>query len=342
MPSPRSSRSRSARTNPSVVDCDGLEPRDAVGRGGLAEQVAPRRERAASDAAAQLVQLGDAEAVRVLDHHHRRVGDVDADLDHRRRHQHVHLAAPEPVHADSLSAGRSWPCRSARRSPASGPLSQPLVLGHRRGRLEAASAVAEYERLREGPLHDLRLGLLHGQLKSAEKESVMDRFRPRSVDVLVATTVIEVGVDVADATVMVIEDAYRFGIAQLHQLRGRVGRSTLASWCYLLGEPTTTDGTARLEAVAALERRLRARRDRPRAARRGHDPRREPAGPQRPATREALKRDRGGPRASRRELAEECPRRRDARARAEHRRARERSSAVFLDDEEAPAWLFKS
>ena len=125
----------------------------------------------------------------------------------------------------------------------------PLVEGS--DRVEAASAVAEYERLREGPLHDLRLGLLHGQLKPSEKESVMDRFRSGSIDVLVATTVIEVGVDVPDATVMVIEDAYRFGIAQLHQLRGRVGRSSLPSWCYLLGEPTTPDGTARLDAVAA-------------------------------------------------------------------------------------------
>jgi len=125
----------------------------------------------------------------------------------------------------------------------------PLVEGS--DRVEATSAVAEYERLREGPLHDLRLGLLHGQLRPAEKESVMDRFRSGSVDVLVATTVIEVGVDVPDATVMVIEDAYRFGIAQLHQLRGRVGRSTLRSWCYLLGEPTTVDGTARLDAVAS-------------------------------------------------------------------------------------------
>jgi ATP-dependent DNA helicase RecG len=124
----------------------------------------------------------------------------------------------------------------------------PLVEGS--DRVEAASAVAEYERLREGPLHDLRLGLLHGQLKGSEKESAMDRFRSGAIDVLVATTVIEVGVDVPDATVMVIEDAFRFGIAQLHQLRGRVGRSTLASWCYLLGEPTTADGIARLEAVA--------------------------------------------------------------------------------------------
>ncbi len=98
----------------------------------------------------------------------------------------------------------------------------PLVEGS--DKIEAASAVAEFERLRGEELAGLRLGLLHGQLKPAEKEAVMDRFRHGSLDVLVATTVIEVGVDVADATVMVVEDAHRFGIAQLHQLRGRVGR----------------------------------------------------------------------------------------------------------------------
>ena len=125
----------------------------------------------------------------------------------------------------------------------------PLVEGS--DRVEAASATAEAERLAQAELRGMRLGLLHGQLPAAQKESVMARFRRGELDVLVATTVIEVGVDVPDATVMVIEDAHRFGIAQLHQLRGRVGRSTLASWCYLLGEPTTADGTARLEAVAA-------------------------------------------------------------------------------------------
>ena len=125
----------------------------------------------------------------------------------------------------------------------------PLVEGS--DRVEAASAVSEFERLRDGPLAGLHLGLLHGQLNSSDKESVMDRFRSGALDVLVATTVIEVGVDVPDATVMVIEDAHRFGIAQLHQLRGRVGRSSLESWCYLLGEPTTPEGTRRLEAIAS-------------------------------------------------------------------------------------------
>lgn len=125
----------------------------------------------------------------------------------------------------------------------------PLVEGSEK--LEATSAVAEHERLSTGPLAGLRVGLLHGQMKSGDKEMVMERFRRGDLQVLVATTVIEVGVDVPEATVMVIEDAWRFGIAQLHQLRGRVGRSDRPSYCVLLGEPTTLDGTARLEALVA-------------------------------------------------------------------------------------------
>ncbi len=102
-------------------------------------------------------------------------------------------------------------------------------------RIQARSATEEFERLGAEVLAGLRLGLLHGQLSSKEKEAVMAAFRLGRLDVLVATTVIEVGVDVANATVMVIEDADRFGIAQLHQLRGRVGRAAATSWCYLLG-----------------------------------------------------------------------------------------------------------
>jgi ATP-dependent DNA helicase RecG len=118
-------------------------------------------------------------------------------------------------------------------------------------RVQAVSATEELKRLAQGPLAGLRLGLLHGQLPSRDKEEVMSSFRSGEVAVLVATTVIEVGVDVPNATVMVIEDADRFGIAQLHQLRGRVGRGADHSYCYLLGEATTPEGAERL---AALER----------------------------------------------------------------------------------------
>ncbi len=121
-------------------------------------------------------------------------------------------------------------------------------------KLEVASAEETYERLARDELSELRLGLLHGRMTSAEKDATMGAFRARDLDVLVATTVIEVGVDVPNATVMVILDADRFGIAQLHQLRGRVGRGEHASTCWLvtqqLDEPNprvdalvaTTDG----------------------------------------------------------------------------------------------------
>ena len=101
-------------------------------------------------------------------------------------------------------------------------------------KLEVASAHETYERLVHDDLKGLRVGLLHGRMPSAEKESVMDSFRRGELDVLVATTVIEVGVDVPNATVMVILDADRFGIAQLHQLRGRVGRGRHESECWLV------------------------------------------------------------------------------------------------------------
>jgi len=116
-------------------------------------------------------------------------------------------------------------------------------------KLEIASAQETFDALSSGELHGLRLGLLHGKVKAADKESVMDAFRAGELDVLVATTVIEVGVDVPNATVMVIIDANRFGIAQLHQLRGRVGRGSAESWCYLLGAGATPDGERRLLAV---------------------------------------------------------------------------------------------
>lgn len=125
----------------------------------------------------------------------------------------------------------------------------PLVEGS--DRVEATSAVEERTRLALHELRGLAVGLLHGQMKSGEKEEVMNQFRAGEIDVLVATVVIEVGVDVPEASVIVIEDAWRFGLAQLHQLRGRVGRSEFQSYCYLLGTPPNEDGEARLKALVA-------------------------------------------------------------------------------------------
>ena len=111
-------------------------------------------------------------------------------------------------------------------------------------------ATDEAKRLAAGPLRGLRLGLIHGKLSNADKDGVMKSFVEGLLDVLVATTVVEVGVDVPEATVMLIEGAERFGLAQLHQLRGRVGRSTHASYCFLL---TDAAGEA-LDRLAVLER----------------------------------------------------------------------------------------
>lgn len=117
-------------------------------------------------------------------------------------------------------------------------------------KVEVASAEQTHERLRTGELAGLRIGLLHGRLPAAEKEAVMDRFRGHELDVLVATTVIEVGVDVPNATIIAILDADRFGIAQLHQLRGRVGRGVHPSRCWLV-TPQQDDGNPRVEALVA-------------------------------------------------------------------------------------------
>jgi len=128
-------------------------------------------------------------------------------------------------------------------------------------KLDAASAEETYARLEADELSGLSLGLLHGRLPTAEKEAAMAAFRDGRTQVLVATTVIEVGVDVPNATVMVVLDADRFGIAQLHQLRGRVGRGAAASFCYLVtgsggaagDEEERAQGNARLEAMVRTD-----------------------------------------------------------------------------------------
>jgi ATP-dependent DNA helicase RecG len=123
----------------------------------------------------------------------------------------------------------------------------PLVEGSTA--VEARAAVTEYERLQEAELRGLRLALLHGRMKSAEKDEIMRAFATGDVDVLVTTSVVEVGVDVPNATVMIVEDAERFGLAQLHQFRGRVGRGAKQAWCFLLAGNESPESLSRLEAV---------------------------------------------------------------------------------------------
>ena len=116
-------------------------------------------------------------------------------------------------------------------------------------KIEVKAAVSEYERLSGEVFPDLRLGLLHGRISGAEKEGVMRQFRNGELDVLVATPVVEVGIDVPNATVMLVEGADRFGLAQLHQFRGRVGRGEHPSHCLLLAENPSWEGMERLKAI---------------------------------------------------------------------------------------------
>lgn len=127
----------------------------------------------------------------------------------------------------------------------------PLV--EESGKSDLKAATEAFEDLSLGALANLRLGLLHGRMKSEEKEAVMQAFRQGDVQVLVATTVIEVGVDVPNATVMMVEHAERFGLSQLHQLRGRVGRGQHASYCILIADPQehlSGEAKERLDAMA--------------------------------------------------------------------------------------------
>jgi ATP-dependent DNA helicase RecG len=132
--------------------------------------------------------------------------------------------------------------------------------------LDVKAATQTFAELRAGPLKDFRLGLLHGRQEEPARTSVMQEFRARQLDVLVCTSVVEVGVDVANATLMVIEHAERFGLSQLHQLRGRVSRGPVAGQCWLFGEPATEEGQERLRtfvrtsdgfALAEADARLR-------------------------------------------------------------------------------------
>ena len=125
----------------------------------------------------------------------------------------------------------------------------PLV--EKSGSIDAKAAVDDFERLKRDIFPDLRLGLLHGRLSSPEKESAMSQFAGGELDILVATSVVEVGIDVPNATVMLVEGADRFGLAQLHQFRGRVGRGDAKSFCLLVSETSSRESQERLRAVEA-------------------------------------------------------------------------------------------
>ena len=125
----------------------------------------------------------------------------------------------------------------------------PLVEGSEK--LEAKAASEEAERLAKGEMRDFRVALLHGQMHSRDKAAAMEAFASGEADVLVATSVIEVGIDVPNATVMVVEGAERYGLSQLHQLRGRVGRGEHESYCILFGDPASDTARRRLEAIAS-------------------------------------------------------------------------------------------
>jgi ATP-dependent DNA helicase RecG len=115
--------------------------------------------------------------------------------------------------------------------------------------IDARSAVEEHERLSRDVFPELRVGLLHGRMRPAQKDEVMLRFRDREIDILVSTSVVEVGIDVPNATVMMVDGADRFGLSQLHQFRGRVGRGAEQSYCLLMADDVSPDGRSRLQAM---------------------------------------------------------------------------------------------
>lgn len=123
----------------------------------------------------------------------------------------------------------------------------PIIEESARLDLKAAKAMFEYFKKEE--FKDFRIGLVHGQMKRKVAQAAMDDFKNKKIDILIATTVLEVGVDVPNATVMVIEHADRFGLSQLHQLRGRIGRGAVDSLCILIGDPATPEAKARLDAI---------------------------------------------------------------------------------------------
>ncbi len=172
-----------------------------------------------------------------------RKADSSASL---RNDKPVALRRGKKAAGDSDAQGRKTGATSKRKTPKTEKLFEPKKA------LRAATEM--YEELKQGALEGLRLGLLHGRLSADEKEVTMRRFQRGEIDVLIATTVIEVGVDVPNASVMVIEHAERFGLAQMHQLRGRVGRGAAKSFCILMtGERVSEQAEARLDAMVRTQ-----------------------------------------------------------------------------------------
>jgi ATP-dependent DNA helicase RecG len=159
-------------------------------------------------------------------------------------------AAADAAVADAASPGNKLP----RKGKTADLFPKPKQQASSAGKSGLKSASDMYEKLRTGPFAGLKVGLLHGRLDADDKEIIMRRFQRGEIDVLVATTVIEVGVDVPNATVMVIEHAERFGLAQLHQLRGRVGRGAAKSYCILItGARVSDQAEERLNAMVRTQ-----------------------------------------------------------------------------------------
>ena len=118
--------------------------------------------------------------------------------------------------------------------------------------LELKAAQKMFEELRKGTFKDYRVGMVHGRLKRQQQDKTMTEFKNGKLDILVATTVLEVGIDVANASVLVVEHAERFGLAQLHQLRGRIGRGKYQSYCILIANPQSPDAIARINAISSM------------------------------------------------------------------------------------------
>jgi ATP-dependent DNA helicase RecG len=119
------------------------------------------------------------------------------------------------------------------------------------GWVDIAGAKKMYAQLKAGEFRDFKVGLIHGQLKQREQDEVMHKFAGHKIDVLISTTILEVGIDMPNATCMIVEDAQRFGLSQLHQLRGRVGRSSFASFCILISDLETEESKARIGAMVS-------------------------------------------------------------------------------------------